>query len=121
MRFAVNVEPVEQFNAWVAQQKQPAQMPTADLAKRGADEIAEGGCQGCHTIKGTKAQGKSGPDLTHLASRKMIGAGLLALSDENLHTWISDPPAAKPGTKMPKLGLTREQIDAISAYLLTLK
>ena len=121
MRFTVSVEPAEQFNAWVAQQKQPAQMPTAELAKRGADEIVEAGCQGCHTINGTKAQGKSGPDLTHLASRKMIAAGMLALSEENLHAWINDPSAVKPGTKMPKLGLTREQIDAISAYLLTLK
>jgi cytochrome c oxidase subunit 2 len=121
MRLTVFVEPVDQFNAWVAQQKRPAQPPTIDLAKRGADEITQVGCQGCHAISGTKAQGKIGPDLTHLASRKMIAAGLLTFNDENLHTWISDPSAVKPGTKMPKLALTQEQIDAISAYLMTLK
>jgi len=121
MRLAVVVETTEQFNAWVAQQKSPAAAPTTDLAKRGAEEITKAGCQACHTINGTTAQGKVGPNLTHVASRKQIAAGLLDFDADNVRLWISDPPAIKPGATMPKLPLTPDQLDALAAYLTTLK
>ncbi len=121
MRMSVVVDSPEQFNAWVAQQKQPATMPTADLAKQGLEQITKAGCIACHTINGTTAQGKVGPNLTHVASRKQIAAGLLDFSVDNVRAWISNPQEVKPGATMPKLPLTKDQLDALVAYLTTLK
>lgn len=121
MRLVVVVETQNQFDAWIAQQKQPAAAPTTDLTKRGAEEMAKAGCQACHTINGTTLAGKIGPNLTHVASRQQIAAGLIDFSADNLRLWISNPQAVKPGATMPKLPLTKDQMDAIVAYLMTLK
>jgi len=79
-------------------------------------------CVGCHTVKGTTAAGKIGPELTHVASQKSIAGGVLSPVDEaNLTRWIKDPPAVKPGTKMPNYNLSDQQIHDIVQWLLTLK
>ncbi len=121
MRFTMNVAPVDQFNAWVAQQKLPAPAPTTDQTRQGLQLMTTVGCQACHAINGTSARGILGPDLTHIASRKTIAAGMLPLNAENLRAWIRDPAAEKPGTKMPKVPLDDKTLDALTAYLLTLK
>lgn len=120
MRFAV-VEPTDQFSAWIAHQKQPAAAPMTDPAKQGLQEFTTVGCQACHTVNGTTAQGKVGPNLTHVASRNTIAAGLLPFSADNVRAWISDPQAVKPAALMPKLPLTEAQLDAIVTYLVILK
>jgi cytochrome c oxidase subunit 2 len=78
-------------------------------------------CVGCHTINGTPAQGKVGPNLTHVGSRTTIAAGLLENTPENLARWLDNPPAIKPGSLMPRLGLTPQEIQALVAYLSSLK
>ena len=122
MRFSVVVQSQADFDAWVAQQKQPSASPSTDLQKKGVETITTAGCQACHTINGVSAMiGKVGPNLTHVASRKQIAGGILDFNSANLHTWLSDPPGAKPGSLMPKLPLTPDQIDALVAYLSSLK
>jgi cytochrome c oxidase subunit 2 len=122
MRFEVYVETQAQFDAWITQQKAPAAQPSTDLTKNGAQVISTAGCQACHSINGVAAMiGKVGPNLTHVASRKQIAGGILDFNASNLHLWLSDPPGVKPGSLMPRLPLTPDQLDALVAYLSTLK
>lgn len=78
-------------------------------------------CAGCHTVEGfPEAQGKVGPELSRWESDSLI-AGILPSSDENLREWLKDPPALKSGTLMPNQNLTGSEIDALIAFLRTLK
>ena len=145
MRFKVVVESWDEFNAWVEAQLADAASPVDPLAKEGEDLFMgqDTFCFRCHAVRGTRlARGIIGPDLTHVASRRHLAAGLLdnteddsdavsgALLQENLREWLTDPDAVKPGNIMYRDGevyngtippLTEYQIDALVAYLLTLK
>jgi cytochrome c oxidase subunit 2 len=74
-------------------------------------------CASCHTIRGTPARGKVGPDLTHVASRSTIAALELPNTAEYLRGWIHDPGHFKPGTRMPRVPLTPKQLDEVAGYL----
>jgi cytochrome c oxidase subunit 2 len=74
----------------------------------------------CHTITGTAANGKFGPDLTHLMSRKTIAAGVVENTEENLRLWVTSPDAIKPGALMPAMQLPKQDIDSLVAYLMSL-
>lgn len=90
--------------------------------KKGRETFLSLACTGCHAVQGTVAQGKVGPDLSHVASKKSIVGGVLSpVNEENLTKWIKNPPAVKPGTLMPNLGLSDEQVHDIVQWLLTLK
>ena len=90
--------------------------------KKGRETFLSLACTGCHTVQGTTAAGKVGPELTHVASKKSIAGGVVSpVTEENLTRWIKNPPAVKPGTLMPNLGLSDEQIHDIVQWLLTLK
>src|SRR5438105_2006385 len=78
-------------------------------------------CINCHTVSGTPANGRFGPDLTHLMSRETLGAGIATNTPENLRAWIRRPDDFKPGSLMPPMGLSESQLDAVAAYLLTLQ
>ena len=78
-------------------------------------------CSSCHTITGTSAGGRLGPDLTHIASRATIAAGSLPNSMGQLAGWIADPQHVKPGSRMPTVGLHDDELQAVLAYLETLK
>jgi cytochrome c oxidase subunit 2 len=78
-------------------------------------------CSACHTIRGTAADGSSGPDLTHVGSRQTIGAGLIDNSRGSLAAWIADPQTLKPGNNMPLVPLSSEELRQISAYMESLK
>ena len=122
MRFQIIVETQDQFDAWVAAQTLPAAVPTSALAQQGAQVITTAGCQACHSINGVAAMiGKVGPNLTHVANRQQIASGLLDFNADNVRTWISNPPGVKPGSVMPKLPLTPDQIEALVAYITSLK
>jgi cytochrome c oxidase subunit 2 len=112
MAFSVVVQTRNRFQAWLAQQQQTA---------KGNDVFLSSGCGGCHTVRGTPADGTYAPDLTHIASRATLAAGTIANTPANLRRWIQDPQGIKPGNKMPALGLTAEDLDAVVAYLETLK
>lgn len=78
-------------------------------------------CISCHTVAGTVANGRYGPDLTHLMSRETLGAGAASMSPGNLEAWIADPNRFKPGCLMPAMHLSDRQNAQITAYLQTLK
>jgi cytochrome c oxidase subunit II len=78
-------------------------------------------CINCHTVAGTVANGRYGPDLTHLMSRSTLAAGAMPNTPENLKAWIDDPNTFKPGSLMPAMHLTDRQDAQITVYLLTLK
>ena len=78
-------------------------------------------CINCHAVAGTVANGRYGPDLTHLMSRDTLGSGAIPNTPDNLNAWIGDPNTFKPGTLMPAMHLTDRQNAQITAYLLTLK
>ena len=78
-------------------------------------------CVNCHTVRGTVANGRFGPDLTHLMSRETIGAGTALNTPEHLRIWLGDPAVMKPGVLMPAMNLNRNDLDAVAAYMATLK
>lgn len=119
MRFNVVVESQEQFNSWAAAQKEKA--APSDTLTQGMAAFTQLGCMACHTIEGTTAQGKVGPNLTHLASRTSIAAGSLDMNSVNLRAWITNPQAIKPGVSMPTLPMTPDQVTALMAMLQSLK
>jgi cytochrome c oxidase subunit 2 len=89
----------------------------------GAMLIQQKGCGACHTIPGIPgAVGTIGPNLAGVASRARIAGGAVPnTGPADLKAWISNPPALKPGTIMPNLGLTDQEATNIVAYLETLK
>jgi cytochrome c oxidase subunit 2 len=121
MRLRVIAQPQAEFDAWVAQQRQPAAVPAGGAAAEGAQLFQQLTCASCHAIGGTPANAQAGPDLSHLASRQTLGAGVLTNTPENLARWIFDPQAVKPGNHMPSLRLTEAQIQSLVAYLETLQ
>jgi cytochrome c oxidase subunit 2 len=120
MRFRVVVEASAAFAAWAQHQAAPAFVSAQPEVLAGARVFAASPCAACHTVKGTSA-GRLGPDLTHLASRATIAGGTLANTPENLAAWLRDPQALKPGATMPALGLGREQVGPLVAYLESLE
>jgi cytochrome c oxidase subunit 2 len=74
-------------------------------------------CGGCHTVRGTEADGTSGPDLTHFGSRLTIGAGAVDNTRENLADFILDPQRVKPGNKMPPQPISPAELEEIVEYL----
>ncbi len=121
MRMTMVVESPADFERWVrAQQAPPAQPDSLSAAGRGRQVFLTVGCAGCHTVRGV-SPGQIGPDLTHVASRGTIAAGLYPNTPGMLAAWIRDPPARKPGTLMPKLGLPPGQVADVVAYLRSLR
>ncbi len=121
MRLKVFADSAEDFDRWLDDQTDAAGVPAQALAAQGLDLFVNGECAGCHAIKGTPAEGTIGPNLTHLASRTTFAASMFDLSADNLAAWLRNPPGRKPGSKMPNLHLAEEDIDALVAYLLTLR
>ena len=121
MALVVSVDSPGDFASWRERQQRPAAVPATPLAFAGYHIVTTGKCGSCHTIAGTSAKGRIGPDLTHLASRRSIGAGMLPMGKGNLYGWVANAPALKPGTKMPASGLEPDELHAVVAYLETLK
>jgi len=119
MLIRVYVDTPGQFAQWVANQKQVA----ADVASaaEGKKIFEHTACINCHRVAGTAATGKFGPDLTHLASRDTIASGMVKNTPENLRMWIDDPESLKMGSLMPKMHLNESELDAVTAYMTTLK
>ena len=121
MAFTVQAEPSDDFERWIQAQRQTANAPASPLAERGKNLMEQRQCAMCHQILGTALGARTGPDLTHIASRPTIGAGTLLMSRDNLKLWIDDPQRFKPGTKMPSLHLAPEDLEAVVSYLEGLK
>ncbi len=117
----LEVQPEEDFDAWIEQQAADAAPPEADSAQLGERVFIEAGCAACHAVRGTEAIGGVGPDLTHLASRQTLASGIVPNDREHLEELIIDPWAVKPGIRMPPTQLSSEEIEALLDYLETLE
>lgn len=119
--YVVVMEP-DAFAAWLAHQAQPALPPQQALARRGWEVFMFQGCSACHTIRSTRADGKVGPDLTHVGSRISLGAGILPNKPEAFLRWIAHTADVKPGVHMPPFGmLPKEDLRALAVFLEGLK
>jgi cytochrome c oxidase subunit 2 len=121
MAMFVYVQQPADFQRWLRGVSAPARPPATALARRGAAAFIRNDCGSCHTIRGTAARGRVGPDLTHIGSRASIGALTLPNNAAALRDWLRDPQHSKPGNRMPDLGLSAADIDALVAYLQGLK
>ena len=128
MRFRVTAMPQDEFDAWVKQRQAMNQGPgqLSQVAARGRELFESpapgGNCLSCHTVDGTSAQGKVGPNLTDVGQRSTIAAGILKNDYESLKAWVKNPADFKPGTTMPSHArLSEKDLDAIVQYLQSLK
>jgi len=119
MLLRVYVDTREDFDRWIQQQRQPARV--SSTVSEGQKIFERTACINCHTVAGTAANGRFGPDLTHLMSRDTIASGAAKNSLGNLISWIYNPELTKPGSKMPSMGLSVQQSAAVAAYLATLR
>ncbi len=120
MALEVVAESPQDFQRWRARQLQPAQEPMGATEQRGR-QVVEYRCGLCHEVRGTLAGSRVGPDLTHLKSRHMIAAGMLANDAGTLSGWIEDAQGIKPGCLMPNQNLSAQQLADVVAYLETLQ
>lgn len=121
MLIRVIVHTKEGFEKWVAQQKAPIPQPQTAQQIEGHRLFFANSCVNCHKLDGSVAEGVFGPDLTKLMTRQTIGAGVLPLNEKNLRAWVRDPQDIKVGCLMPDMQLLENEVDDITAYLMTLK
>lgn len=121
MRLEVIAESKDQFDAWVTLQQAPMAANLTGDAAKGEQIFLSGSCTACHTISGTTAKGKVGPDLTHFASRQTFAGATMDNTPDNIVKWLADPQAVKPGNLMPNLNLSDSDIRLLLAFLQSLK
>src|SRR6266404_4911811 len=119
MLLRVSVDSSEDFSAWVREQQKPAAQDEKVAAGKRVFETTA--CINCHAVGGSAANGRFGPDLTHLMSRETIASGAAENTKENLRLWIQKPDAIKPGSLMPAMQLSDTDLDALVNYLETLQ
>ena len=119
MLIRVYVDSQEEFDRWVKQQRMSA--VTDPAVEQGRRIFESTGCLNCHTVAGTAANGRFGPDLGHLMSRDTIASGAAPNTSENLRKWIQDPDSVKPDSLMPAMQLNGKDLEALVAYLETLQ
>jgi cytochrome c oxidase subunit 2 len=115
MLLRVVAESPEDFEKWIARQKLHA------VSAAQAEVFLSLSCINCHTVSGTAATGKFGPDLTHLMSRKTLASGAIPNDPDHLRNWIKDPQQIKPGNLMPDMQLSEKELDRVVAYLSSLQ
>jgi cytochrome c oxidase subunit 2 len=115
----VSVDTPAEFDAWIRAQQKPALED--DSASAGRRVFETTACINCHTVRGTAANGRFGPDLTHLMSRATIASGAAENTPENLRLWLKDPEAIKPGSLMPAMKVADAELDALVRYMLSLR
>src|SRR3954451_4985801 len=120
MAFFVVAEEQPAFEAWTALQRDNAVASQDAEASAGQQAFMSRQCAACHTVRGTSAGGKTGPDLTHVGGRSTIAAGLLPTTRGSLAAWIADPQTLKPGNNMPLVPMNPDELRAISAWLASL-
>lgn len=119
MLLRVYADTPAEFDAWIAHQKQP---PVQDASvAEGQAVFLHNACISCHTIEGTVATGRFGPDLTHLASRDTLASGSVPNTAANIRTFVDNPAHFKPGALMPPMHLNDHDLSVVTAYLTTLK
>lgn len=120
MAFEVVAQPQAEFDAWRESQRRSASTAASADARAG-QKIFDERCAGCHAVRGSSANGMQAPDLTHLASRRLIAAGQLTNTPEHQLDWIEHAQRIKPDSLMPSIALSASDASALSAYLSTLQ
>jgi cytochrome c oxidase subunit 2 len=121
MRLAVIAHDEKEFKEWVAARRQPPTPPQTEAQKKGQQVFLASTCIMCHTVQGTNAGARLGPDLTHVGSRWAIGAGAIPNAPGHIAGWVLDPQKIKPGVRMPANPLRPEDLRALLEYLQSLK
>lgn len=121
MHIIVIAHSPQDYQQWLALHTTSAVSASHQLAKLGQQVFLNKTCGNCHNVKGTAAHGNAGPDLTHMASRQTLLTGVLANNPENLKKWLAHPQDIKPGAKMPAFMLDNDSLNALVAYLTSLK
>jgi cytochrome c oxidase subunit 2 len=122
MAFYAEVMEREAFDRWLDHQASPAAPPSDLQAARGAELFVSNGCGACHTVRGTSAAGRIGPDLTHVGGRLSVGAGILETRPATLRDWLARTAHVKPGVHMPEFGMLPDRdLQALAAHLDGLK
>ncbi|HEX2220042.1 MAG TPA: cytochrome c oxidase subunit II [Gemmatimonadales bacterium] len=121
MGLLVIAQTPEEFRAWTAGQRRTAAEPRDSLTAKGREAFLGSACALCHQVRGTPAGGYLGPDLTHVASRRTLASALLPNTPGHLGGWIGNPQALKPGSRMPRVPMSREEFSLIHRYLQTLE
>lgn len=117
MAFGLKAEDPSAYAAWHARQQAPRIPPATPLTQRGEQLFLDSKCAGCHTVRGTAADGGLGPDLTHVASRALLAAGTFRNDPVQLAAWIRDPQSLKPSSTMPGSALSSDDMQALVTYL----
>jgi cytochrome c oxidase subunit 2 len=117
MGMLVVAMPRAEYDAWRDKQIKPASPPTDPQGQKGQEVFLTKPCVMCHTVRGTPAGSRVGPELTHLMSRRYLAAGTLPLTRGNLASWIIDPHGSKPGVNMPVTRLAADEQEALLSYL----
>ncbi|MFL6289554.1 MAG: cytochrome c oxidase subunit II [Thermoanaerobaculia bacterium] len=121
MALLVIADPPERFRAWAEAQRRPSAPPATPEQVLGKYLVEHLPCANCHTVRGTQASGRLGPDLTHLASRRTLAAGIMPNNRGHLGGWVLDPQSIKPGSLMPPTAMSSESLQAVLAYLEALR
>jgi cytochrome c oxidase subunit 2 len=117
MRLLVVADDPPAFDAWLSRQLAPAAAPAPGVAERGERVFRDQACGNCHAIAGRGFEGRAAPDLTHLAARSTLGAGVTENTPADLAAWLHDPQTVKPGSHMPDFKLSDTNVSDLSAYL----
>jgi cytochrome c oxidase subunit 2 len=116
------VETEADFQLWRERQARDAAPPADDFLAEGRAAFMRGGCADCHTVRGTEARGDLGPDLTHVGSRRMLGAGVLDNHVGTMAGWVAGGQGVKPGNAMPDARVyDGRELRAVSAWLMSLE
>jgi cytochrome c oxidase subunit 2 len=117
MAFFVIADPPDQFAAWLKNQQATPPQPAAPELQKGYQVFIGSSCSYCHTVRGTNASAKVGPDLTHLASRQTLAAGTLTNTPGNLAGWVTSAQTIKPDNLMPSIYMNGDDLQALLTYL----
>lgn len=121
MALEIIAMPQAEFDAWMAAAERRT-LPDEAKPAEGGKLLLSAGCGACHAVRGTKAAGTIGPDLSRVGGRRFLGAATLPNTPENLARFITDPQGAKPGVLMPPFAIfSREEMAALTAYLGSLR
>jgi cytochrome c oxidase subunit II len=122
MRILVVAEEPSEFEEWQRAQLQPGLAAKTAAAAKGLALFQTSTCINCHAIRGvTGTDTRVAPDLTHVASRRQLGAGILENTPANMRRWLKDPQHIKPGALMPDFNFTDQELDELAEYLNTLR
>jgi cytochrome c oxidase subunit 2 len=122
MALEIIAAPQAEFDAWLAAGQRAAPIATGEAERHGSELFLAAGCGGCHTVRGTAAEGTIGPDLSRVGERRFLAAATIPAGRENLARFIADGQSLKPGNLMPPFRIfTPAELDALAAYLASLK